>query len=767
MAFPGILRTEDMHRIQNRCYTSSSVRRDLSFGGLLSEWLLYDEVEEDIDSLVHVVRRRACQHPADFVRQDNSVLQRGWDMHLFELSTAASYVDLTANGYAERIGTAPDGLHAQQVFTYERGSLILKSQARTYMGLTTFVKHLQYEWSRSACPLPEANEKLPRGVPCTMHQIGTVLASPDGPIERLGALLLQAGEIISPSMENCTKLVKWVSEYMVTNQDIDLIFSDGVFDAHEELIASTINKMMWLSHLSEDLKSLSALLVAGSTDSTSGSSILDTFEAVEQGICEVANAAAMELQASYRPHDGWQSLYIASTEGIDAISPLIKVQLQHEQPLCWLLIQLFDDKWPLKARISNLVTFVWNREDFFEYYIDENIIALLSLTACRLALQLMELLQPCSAVLCVQERKIRPKTSIARYDRSVNAFGRVPTNRSQLTEHWRNCIEASPSRQLYHFRSFCLGMFQHTEKIWRRVHVSTVCVEQVKDALSLADFSGCTPLADEIAVSEAAANSDVSESRPASQHSHEAAMLVIALTDTSDKARSSGPSTPERATTQQKVLTAHSSASSSRSTSRSRKKDVPEAFGHVALSSTAPRERKTRYPLPGTPSTPFESAIPHESALSDGSFVASIPRRPRLPPPDVSVAEDISVSPTLASIEKKSREKFVFTSATLYSHWRQIFPLRGEGHHPRRELDFADFREVMAAPPLNFREDYIQMPEAKFTREGVDDGESKVFTCHQLHGRRSILTAKILNNMRQRFRKNFGWEADDFSLAQH
>lgn len=44
VAFPGILRTEDMHRIQTRCYTSSSVRRDHSLGGLLSEWLLYDEV---------------------------------------------------------------------------------------------------------------------------------------------------------------------------------------------------------------------------------------------------------------------------------------------------------------------------------------------------------------------------------------------------------------------------------------------------------------------------------------------------------------------------------------------------------------------------------------------------------------------------------------------------------------------------------------------------------------------------------------------------
>lgn len=73
----------------------------------------------------------------------------------------------------------------------------------------------------------------------------------------------------------------------------------------------------------------------------------------------------------------------------------------------------------------------------------------------------------------------------------------------------------------------------------------------------------------------------------------------------------------------------------------------------------------------------------------------------------------------------------------------------------------------MVAPPLNFREDYIHIPEAKFTREGAGDGESKVFMCHQLHGRRSILTVKILNNMRQRFRKNFGWEADDFILGQN
>lgn len=354
----------------------------------------------------------------------------------------------------------------------------------------------------------------------------------------------------------------------------------------------------------------------------------------------IAKAASMKLQASYNQREGRQSLSVASIEGVDAISPLIKIHLQHEHTLCWLLIQLFDDKWPLKARISNLVTFVHNRGDFFEYFIDENIIALSSLTACRLALQLMELLQPCRARLCVQEQERRPKTSIVRYDRSVSAFGRVPDNKNQLIDHWRSCIQATPSQQHYHFRSFWFGMFQHSEQIWRQASVRTLCVKQVKEALSLGDISSWVPQANEIAVSEGAANSGVSEPRPASQDSHEAAVLVIALSDISDKARSSGPSTPERATTQQTVLTAHSSASSSRSTSRSRKKDVPEPLGHVAPTSTALPERKTRCPMPRSPSTPFESTIPHESALSDGSFVACIPRRPRLPPPDVSEAED-------------------------------------------------------------------------------------------------------------------------------
>lgn len=193
-------------------------------------------------------------------------------MHLFKLSSAPTYIALTADVFGETIGTAPDALHASQMFTYERGSLVLKSQALTYVGLATFAKHLQHESSRSAYPLPKVDDELPRGGLCTLPQISAVLAAPDEPIERLRDLLSQAGHIVSPNTENCTKLNEWMSEYIMNNQDIDLLFSDGVFDAYEEFIGSTIAKMMRLSHLSEDLNRLSVLLRADSTTSTSRSS---------------------------------------------------------------------------------------------------------------------------------------------------------------------------------------------------------------------------------------------------------------------------------------------------------------------------------------------------------------------------------------------------------------------------------------------------------------------------------------------------------------
>ena len=300
--------------------------------------------------------------------------------------------------------------------------------------------------------------------------------------------------------------------------------------------------------------------------------------------------------------------------------------------------------------------------------------------------------------------------------------------------------------------------------------MDNACVRRVKQALNFGESSPSSGETDKVETLDSEAASALENEHQADcPESHDASVLLIALPDNSGKANPSEASTPELLTPQRSMQPTSTDVSPSSQSVRSGFKEPHNSTGDVAPTVKPGRKRRARCLTPRSPQLPFQNIITHENALADGSFVANVPRRPVLPMPDVSIPEDdVSTSIQVRPEQiPQPREGLVFTSAVLFGYWREVFPLQGECHLQRGELTFAQFREVMVAPPLSFREDYIRMPEAKFTRIGAAAGENKVFTCHQPHGRRSVLTQEILINMRKRFRRNFGWEAEDFTLSQN
>ena len=770
VSFPHMLSTEVMERLQNRCYTSSSIRCNGHWQSLLYEWLRVDAVESDLGQLVDAVGERARQHPADWVRRDNGLLQMGWTLHLFKLSSASVCVRLTADAFGEPVIPALDVLHTDRTFSYERGSLILRSQARVYSGLAAFIKDLLSQRIREVCPIPSDGGQIGLDSVYAIHHAGIVMEGPGGPIQALSALLRRAGQIVSPGPRACQTLIPAIFSHVTAFEEVGLSYTDSVSGAYQEVIGARIANLMRLSLLLKDLENLSELLKAGSTSSTTPASVLDAIEAVEQGVFMIVRATSAELKVNYREAEGWQVLEKAAAEGIDGISPIMRVQFQHERPLCWYLVQLFDEHWPLSGRISDLVGYIRHQSEFFEDFITNNVIALATLTACQIALETIELLQPCTPVVLLKQQEALPKSSIMKYHRSVSALDFPPKLMRQAARLWKDCVQSNFSQQAIPFRKFWSAMFQHTDQVWKEAFVDNACVKRVKQALVLGDIGDTLVETDDVAILDLDATNGVEhEHLPASRHGDGTRVLFIALPDDSEKTDSSEAPTLEPKTSYQGTQTSLPNSPTRSLSTHTRSRQLSRSRGlTVQPTAKTQREARERCSTPRSPLIPFESTIPHQSALGDGSFVGDTHRRPLLPEQSVTEAKDDSRTPVNLAAQPVSRprEKLVFTDAEFYDRWREVFPLRGERHLQRRNLTFAQFREVMRASPLNFQEDYIGMPEAKFTRKGGGDGGGKVFTCHQPHSAKPVLTQGILTHMRKRFNRNFGWEAEDFILEE-
>ncbi len=128
-----------------------------------------------------------------------------------------------------------------------------------------------------------------------LHQVGILMEGPGGPNQSLRALLCRAGRIISPSDESCQTLVPAIFAHSTALQEVGLSYPDSVSKAYEEVIGARIANFMCFSHLLKDLEDLSMLLSARSTNSTPEPSVLDAFEAVEQGISMIVRATAVEI----------------------------------------------------------------------------------------------------------------------------------------------------------------------------------------------------------------------------------------------------------------------------------------------------------------------------------------------------------------------------------------------------------------------------------------------------------------------------------------
>jgi hypothetical protein len=108
----------------------------------------------------------------------------------------------------------------------------------------------------------------------------------------------------------------------------------------------------------------------------------------------------------------------------------------------------------------------------------------------------------------------------------------------------------------------------------------------------------------------------------------------------------------------------------------------------------------------------------------------------------------------------------VFASTKDYLLWREVFPNPSDNTLPARvgELRFEDFANIMRNPPLFFPLITSRGCEKKFEREARDGWPKGVLTMHTPHN--GPLYKGLLDEMRERMRKTFGWRGEHFVLEE-
>ena len=124
--------------------------------------LAYNNVKESTEDLISLIKFRSEKPPPFFKTCDNIHLQLGWEWRSVELWSAPCVIDLSNAKYGAVRKIEKNVLHGKDIFSAERGLLLLKAQRNTMVDLADLVLDIASGARNCSIPREVLNEPIPQ-----------------------------------------------------------------------------------------------------------------------------------------------------------------------------------------------------------------------------------------------------------------------------------------------------------------------------------------------------------------------------------------------------------------------------------------------------------------------------------------------------------------------------------------------------------------------------------------------------------------------------
>jgi hypothetical protein len=719
-AFPALLSYIHNHMV--RCRRAEQVRYlpdlndALKFGRLFMD--LFD-LDNDLESILDFMEYRMHFPPAYFATTHSDHIQLGWDTLQFDFVHSHIFVDLNHNSYRGAklaVLVQPNALHKQNMFSFERGILILQSQRLYCAGMAHFLE--------AVCRHGQSLGKDVGNKPADPEDITMIdtlyiaRLNVDDLIPQVEKQLkLQQEEYFSFLTQDKTNIevIDSICTWLVGDRDSsDPQLLEHAISIH---VFSSMDRLATLHRLHDALKHLRSSLKAWENRRIAKVKILDARDSVETTLFAYFRA----LAASYlKNHDFIGEAFdelINDHQG-DYLQ-LVQCEKDHIRSGhlsdFWIMYGLIEPILPTSYILSECGHVAKCKRDFFRAGVKDNLRPHMAFAADVFSVlyQMGTSYDPIE----LSFKSAKKLTSVI-YPPSASLVTKM-----MMRDAAAPLKESDPiawSQLLWSTTFICL------EKTWAQDSVEEDERAYLRRVFGMQKRKRAPkPRAEEAEAATEAGEGDVDDGDA----------------ETAQNKAGEGADAAKREIARMRA--------------KYRLFDANESLRDYGISENL------RWGM---------EAAPRPSQFEEG-LVAAVPKPPkrRMAVMRDEEAADALLAAALPEIAPPEPiEPLVFLDAAKYHTWRQIFPHPGENQGGRQRIRWLEFRRVLPGAPLNFIEERIGgVTGNKWRRLEGDGYEEAMVTLHMPHGGETVwLEREHLQTLQARFRHAFGWAPEDFVLRE-